>query len=63
MQKFVSQINHAIQQVTGNVKLPIPDVEIDPDNLEAAAADDALVAILEGACDEWITLIKQVIET
>ena len=36
MHKFASQIAHALQQVKGDVHLPIPDVVIDPENMEAA---------------------------
>jgi dynein heavy chain len=62
VQKFLSQISHAIQQVTGNIQLPLPDIEIDPNNLQAAADDPSIVTVLEGALDEWINIISQVIE-
>jgi len=61
-QKFTSQISHAIQQVTGNVHLPVPNVYIDPNNLQAAAQDEGLATQLEMALEEWINLIAKVID-
>jgi len=51
VQKFESQISHAILQVSGDVKLDIPDVEInDPsEHLE----DYGLLRQVEDALDGW----------
>jgi dynein heavy chain len=62
MSKFVSQISHAIRQVTGNVHLPVPDVHIDPNNLRAAAENPSIVGQLEHALEEWIQLISNVMD-
>lgn len=62
MQKFVSQISHAIQQVSGNVRLPLPPVKINPNDLEAAASDDNLLQELEAALEKWINLIANVMD-
>jgi len=67
VQKFVGQISHAIQQVTGNIQLRLPNIDVvDPNNLQAsaqaAAEDQGIVAILEGALDEWIHVITQLID-
>jgi dynein axonemal heavy chain len=61
MQKFLGHVSHAIQQVTGHIKLPIPDVSIDPNNLEAAAHDAAVVAKLRPSLASWIKLISNVL--
>lgn len=62
MQKFVSQISHTIQQVSGNVKLPLPNVTIDPENLKAASEDEDIVSKLEQKLEEWISLIANIID-
>ena len=60
VQKFESQISHAILQVSGDVKLDIPDVEInDPhEHIE----DYALIGKLETALDGWSKLVANVVE-
>lgn len=62
MSKFVSQISHAIQQVTGNVHLPVPAFHLDRNNLQAAAENPEIIGQLEGALDEWVTLIASVMD-
>ncbi|GMI47335.1 hypothetical protein TrCOL_g3071 [Triparma columacea] len=60
VQKFESQISHAILQVSGDVKLDIPDVEIDDPHEHIE--DYALVAKLESALDGWSKLVANVVE-
>lgn len=62
MNKFASQISHSIQQVTGNVQLPVPELEIDPANPNATAEKEGVLESLEGALDEWNALIANVID-
>ena len=51
MQKFGSQLQHAIQQVTGDFRLNMPQITIDDPN--AAAEDEGIVMQLEGALEDW----------
>jgi dynein heavy chain len=60
VQKFGSQITHAIQQLTGDVRLNVPQIEItDP---VAAAGDEELVAVLEVSLEEWTPAIAAAVE-
>jgi hypothetical protein len=61
IQKFESQVHHAIQQVKGDVHLNIPDVDITSD-ISAVADDFDLYQKLELALDEWSKLVASVVE-
>lgn len=60
MQKFESQIEHALQQVHGDVHLYIPDIVIT--DLESVADDYETVSQLEEALDEWSKAVAQVVD-
>jgi dynein heavy chain len=60
MQKFVSQISHAIQQVTGDIHLTVPDVPAHL-SIREAAGDGELVHTLEIAVDSWTNVISSVL--
>eukprot|EP00736_Rhodelphis_marinus_P002315 Rmarinus@m.3250 len=61
MQKFTSQISHAIQQVNGDVRLRIPAIVIeDPDKFEDETGEVAQQ--IETALEEWTPAIAQAIE-
>eukprot|EP00741_Cyanophora_paradoxa_P015322 tig00000194_g14791.t1 len=60
LQKFASQITHAIQQVNGDVRLNIPNIVIDkPSDYRD---NEEMVAELEKALEEWTPAIASVIE-
>lgn len=60
LQKFESQISHAIMQVKGDVHLNIPDIEItDP---EAIVEEYDIVSKLEAAMEDWSKLVANVVE-
>ena len=66
LQKFASQLSHALQQVNGSIQLPVPElpVPLGPStHLPTLAADPHVVAAVEHALDEWITLISSVVES
>ena len=60
LQKFGSQVSHAIQQVSGNIHLQIPDINIDDPG--AVTDDYETVQILESALEEWTKAITSVVE-
>ncbi|KAF5830619.1 hypothetical protein DUNSADRAFT_14266 [Dunaliella salina] len=60
MQKFLSQVSHALQQLNGDVTLEVPDVPID--SVEKAAADTELVMSLEQYMSEWSTTLASVMQ-
>ena len=60
LQKFGSQVSHAIQQVSGDIHLQIPDINIDDPG--AVTDDYETVQILESALEEWTKAITSVVE-
>ncbi|KAL3928386.1 MAG: hypothetical protein SGPRY_002407, partial [Prymnesium sp.] len=61
LQKFGSQLQHAIQQVTGDFRLNMPQITIDDPNM--AAEDEGLVMTLEEALADWTPAISSALET
>jgi hypothetical protein len=61
LQKFVSQINHTSQQVSGvvTIELPEPVSQIDT---EAALKDNDLMARYISAMESWTQTIKDTIK-
>ncbi|KAI8814786.1 dynein heavy chain and region D6 of dynein motor-domain-containing protein [Cladochytrium replicatum] len=59
VQKFVTQVAHTAQQVTGQTKLKIPEElhGLSGGSVEEAAGDPVLVRVLEGLAEEWIETI------
>uniref|UniRef100_A0A6S8LSH1 AAA+ ATPase domain-containing protein n=1 Tax=Dunaliella tertiolecta TaxID=3047 RepID=A0A6S8LSH1_DUNTE len=60
MQKFLSQVSHALQQLNGDVTLEVPDVPID--SVDKAAADTELVMSLEQYMSEWSSTLASVMQ-
>jgi dynein heavy chain len=61
IQKFSSQIQHAIQQVKGDVHLTIPNIKIV--SLEAATEDFEIMNQLELALEDWSKSVANVVES
>ena len=65
LHKFASQLSHALQQVNGSIRLPMPVLAhpLTPTtSLGPLAADPLVLQAIEHAMDEWITIISQVLE-
>lgn len=60
LSKFVSQVTHAIQQVTGDFRLNIPTVHID--DPQRAVDNFEVVTQIESALEEWTPAIAALIE-
>ena len=60
LQKFSSQVSHAIQQVSGDIHLQIPDITIDDPG--ATTEDYETVQMLENALEDWTRAITNVVE-
>ena len=54
MQKFLTQVSQALQQLNGDVTLPMPETPINIDSVEVAAKDSELVMLLEHYMSEWV---------
>ena len=63
LQKFTSQLDHAIQQMAGDVRLTIPDLMIEEDAIEKSASDMGIVGTLENALEDWTPNIAMALET
>ncbi|RYE82099.1 MAG: hypothetical protein EOO65_05940, partial [Methanosarcinales archaeon] len=57
--RFTTVLSHTIQQVSGDVRLDIPDVVID--DAVAASQDEGVKAMLVEAVEEWTRVIAQVL--
>ena len=57
MQKFASSINRTIQQIEGEVRLDIPEIELS-DNLEENLANNELMSQIRETCSEWAKKIR-----
>ncbi|XP_070572584.1 dynein axonemal heavy chain 10-like isoform X2 [Ptychodera flava] len=62
MQKFSSHISRTIQQIEGEVRLDIPELNVDGD-INELAKDEELVTQIENACLEWTQQIASAVET
>ena len=62
IQKFAGQLVHAIQQMTGDVRLTIPAITIDEEAVDAAAADTGIINQLETALEDWTPNIAMALE-
>ena len=56
------QVNQVLQQVEGEVKLKVPDIDLG-DDPATAASDGAVVAQLESAMEEWSRVISSVVDS
>ena len=61
MQKFASQIKHAMQQVSGDVHLHVPSISVDEP--EAVSEDYETVQLLESALEEWSKCVAMVVDS
>ena len=65
LHKFASQLSHALQQVNGNIQLPLPDLPtpLTPStSLGLLASDANVLQAIEHSIDEWISIISGVLE-
>lgn len=62
MQKFSSQIQQTIQQVLGEVKLEVPELEAGANNPAQVAKNPALLARLEGVVDGWSRVLTSTLD-
>jgi len=60
MQKFHSQVKQALQQLTGDVTLHMPDIPLD--DIDRAASDDDIVNALESAMADWSHALATVMQ-
>ena len=63
VRQFAGQLASVIQKVSGNVKLPLPDIVIDAKDVEKAATDLDTVSKLKPTLDEWNNLIVDVLDS
>ena len=61
MQKFASSINRTIQQIEGEVRLEVPEMELS-DNVEETVANTELMDQIREICSEWTKLIRSALE-
>lgn len=57
MQKFASSIVRTLQQIEGEVKLEVPDVDI-PEDIEAVLANRELTELIHDKCADWARQIQ-----
>jgi hypothetical protein len=55
---FGAQVTHTLQQLTGDITLNIPDVQIE--SVEKAVEDYDVVVALENAVQEWTGVLSSV---
>lgn len=58
MQKFASGINRTIQQIEGEVRLEIPEIELGDLKLEEILADNDLMTVIKDSCSEWAKQVR-----
>ena len=61
MYMYILQMNHILQQVEGEIKLEIPDVDLG-DDPATAARDPAIVGPLEAAMEGWSHVISSIVD-
>lgn len=61
LKKFNLQLNHIQQQLSGDIKLDIPDIIID--DPKDAAKDEQIVQRLMLALESWVRTIQQTLES
>ncbi|KAL3856163.1 hypothetical protein ACJMK2_010948 [Sinanodonta woodiana] len=62
MQKFSSSINRTIQQIEGEVRLKVPELELS-DNIEEIVNNTELMDKIRETCSEWTKLVHGALET
>eukprot|EP01084_Bolivina_argentea_P019522 36286_1 len=63
MNKFTTQLTNAIQQVHGDIHLPIPSlpIQITNNNINEIAKNPEIVTILESSLEKWSNIIHCVV--
>ena len=61
MQKFASSINRTIQQIEGEVRLEVPELELS-DNVEEVVANTELMDQIREICSEWTKQVRNALE-
>lgn len=61
MQKFASSINRTIQQIAGEVRLEVPDIELGS-NVDEILANPEMMEVIRSYCTEWTKQIQTALE-
>lgn len=61
MEKFAASINRTIQQIDGEVKLEIPEIDL-PDTVEEVLRDPNLRQVINDTCSEWARKVRTALE-
>ncbi|ELU10552.1 hypothetical protein CAPTEDRAFT_221643 [Capitella teleta] len=61
MQKFASSITHTIQQIEGEVRLELPDIELS-ENIEENLKRPELIEVVEQTCRNWYHQLSAAVE-
>jgi len=61
MQKFASSITRTIQQIEGEVRLEVPELELG-DNIDDIVANTELMDSIRETCLEWTRLVREALE-
>lgn len=62
MQKFASSITRTLQQIEGEVRLDVPEVEI-PENIDEVLNNKDLMDLISERCAEWARQIQVGVNT
>lgn len=57
MQKFAASITRTLQQIEGEVRLIVPEVEI-PDNIDEVLNNIELIDLINETCADWSRQIQ-----
>lgn len=57
MQKFASSITRTLQQIEGEVRLDVPEVDI-PENIDEVLNNKDLMDLISERCAEWARQIQ-----
>ena len=57
MQKFASSITRTLQQIEGEVRLDVPEVEI-PENIDEVLNNQELMDLISERCSDWARQIQ-----
>jgi dynein heavy chain, axonemal len=60
LQKFTSQVKHAVQQIAGEIRLHMPTINVDDEG--AASNDPSVAGDLEMAVSGWTQQIHRIVE-
>ncbi|RKP21444.1 hypothetical protein ROZALSC1DRAFT_11414, partial [Rozella allomycis CSF55] len=60
LNKFATQIGHTVQQVAGDVRIRIPNIDIS--HQDAILKDNAKLEELDKVADEWVKIIASILD-